>query len=111
MFFCNYCKSLFEEPEVTYDSERLEHFGYPCRQSMNCCPKCENEDFEEVEQCYWCGEFIGSLSMCRGYCPKCVKEIVQKFDDFVETISEDERKFLNYWFGVEIFTLGDEEIE
>ena len=56
MYICLDCGSLFEEP-VTYQGDKLEHFGFTCRENWTGCPSCSGS-YKETFHCDHCGDYI-----------------------------------------------------
>lgn len=47
MFYCNHCKSVFDEPKEELES-RGEFWGAPAYESMYYCPCCGDDDYDEI---------------------------------------------------------------
>lgn len=77
MWYCNECRSEFEDPKVEVelhtevDGERREYF--------EVCPICGSGDFEEEETCALCDLDKPHLSMHGGrcICEDCVESIAK----------------------------------
>ena len=82
MFRCEECKEIFEEYK-----EMQEDTGEICA----VCPYCNSEDIEEVNECE-CGEYKKTDEIL---CEKCQIDILKKFRIFMDTFTEEERKFIN----------------
>lgn len=46
MYYCENCRLRFAIPHAAR-SELREHFGLPCRQTYDVCPRCGCDDFRE----------------------------------------------------------------
>lgn len=62
MFYCDNCKNEFEEPKkekTTYEAYYGvdDKFADKHEMSLEKCPYCGSEDFEEMPTCDRCGEF------------------------------------------------------
>lgn len=94
MFVCLECGHIFEEGE---EARWVEKHGLdtPPYEEWSGCPICKG-GYEEIEPCKMCGGYNQDLK--NGYCEKCRKETLNKFYDFVKTLSKNERKLLkNIW--------------
>ena len=65
MYYCNDCKSEFEELKMEkttfedfYGVSNLFPTSHEC--TLKSCPHCGSDDFEEMETCDRCGEYIPS---------------------------------------------------
>ena len=67
---CNECGNVFDEDEF----KRVRYIG---GETEDFCPFCDNDDFEEVEQCDDCGEWFSpnELYGCLHslYCEECLE--------------------------------------
>lgn len=52
MYRCLNCEAVFEEPEVKEFTEMVEYWGamVPMVTSEVYCPKCGDEEFEEIDE-------------------------------------------------------------
>ena len=87
MWYCNDCKSEFEEPQRTRESFE-EFYGvshlFPDNHYFihETCPKCGSDEIEEMRECDYCGEWNleddledtdGMANGSVGYlCPQCI---------------------------------------
>lgn len=82
MYICNKCGTTFSEPEVEHGYMNCEYWGAKCYMddSTEVCPECHSEDFEEAEQCEWCGEWFSQdeLNGCN-VCEDCECEAETRF--------------------------------
>ena len=62
MYRCEECGAVFAEPRRCY-GEMLEHFGFPCHETLLTCPSCGGDSFEEVVQCERCGVWLPDYEM------------------------------------------------
>ncbi len=97
MFYCGNCDQIFDEPRAGYDSEPLEHFGYPCRLHVSICPHCGSQDYAKAQLCEGCGEYADALILAEhaGHCKKCAQRIAKTFFDFCATLDANQKKVLN----------------
>lgn len=74
MFYCRNCKNEFEEPKICQTSYE-EHYGcthlFADTHTMTIeeCPYCKSDDFEEMKKCDNCGE----------YCRECDLQDTEQF--------------------------------
>lgn len=86
MFQCNNCNCRFDEPKVRRTSYEAEFgvsnlFPNSTPWNMQVCPKCGDDDFEELMRCDACDEWVKEedLQSVDGMenidfvCPKCFK--------------------------------------
>ena len=82
MFRCEECKEIFEEyKEMQEDTGEL----------WAVCPYCNSEDIKEVNECE-CGEYKETDEIL---CEKCQIDILKKIRTFMDTFTEEERRFIN----------------
>lgn len=89
MYYCNNCKSEFDEPErsnITFE----EYYGvdhlFPDSHRMDIlvCPHCGEDDIEEMRECDRCGEYcleddlVDTEELAGGgigyVCPDCARD-------------------------------------
>ena len=69
MYICNECKEVFEEYDVLY--QPLPYGMGSAYEKWHICPYCGDNDFEEAEECEFCGEWVAKESMTGGLCKDC----------------------------------------
>ncbi len=94
MFLCSTCGAVFKRPKVKYGVD-LEHFGHPCREEFEACPLCGSDNIDRASQCVACGAFKQEHWMEEGFCPACALSAAKKFAAFVDTLTQQEKDFLN----------------
>lgn len=80
MWYCNECRSEFEDPKVEVelhsevDGKREEYF--------EVCPICGSEDFEEEETCALCDLDKPHLTDCGGkyICEDCIDKVAEELN-------------------------------
>lgn len=95
MYKCMECGHLFEEGEQkTWEEERGEFWGSPASETMSGCPVCCGA-YEEAVACKICGSY-GGMETCEDYCNNCKKDVLRRFQLFVNSeFTEEERELLN----------------
>lgn len=104
MYRCEECGAVFAEPRRCY-GEMLEHFGFPCHETLLTCPSCGGDSFEEVVQCERCGVWLPDYEMepweddaneDSGFlCEDCAAKLLRQFSNVVEAnFMPWERSFL-----------------
>lgn len=68
MYFCNRCKETFDSLDAVYDFSS-EAWGQTVRHYRSVCPHCGSDDYDEMDKCEICGEYImpgeGICENCR----------------------------------------------
>lgn len=59
-YFCNECKTGFDEPIVAKWQEKSECWGAPAYEDMQelSCPHCGGTDIGEADECLCCHDYI-----------------------------------------------------
>lgn len=77
------CGTMFDSPDYVEDFDS-EYFGRSVTHYMGVCPSCGSDDFEEMDKCEICGEWIDpGAEVC-----ECCKESI---DDLASEIREKVR--------------------
>lgn len=61
MLICNECGAIFDESEMRIIHDDPSPSGVslaPGYYEYGVCPKCGDDDIDEAERCYLCGEWI-----------------------------------------------------
>lgn len=58
MYYCENCKSVFDEEDLEDCYETVTTDPYPMGYSYAVCPYCHSDDFCNAVQCDGCGEYI-----------------------------------------------------
>ena len=69
LFLCTECNRSFYDPKIIY-GERLEHFGYPCREQYYESPCC-GAPFVKAYICKECGLLYKYEDMFFDVCNDC----------------------------------------
>lgn len=103
MYKCLNCGETFSSPDSVRDFES-EYFGRTVTHYMNVCPSCGSDDFEEMDKCEICGEYIDAGSCLCENCKELIgdlaseirgkvreKAIVHKlnYDEFIRYLEEE----------------------
>jgi hypothetical protein len=90
VFVCLECGHIFEEGE---ESRWLEKHGLdtPPYEEWSGCPICKG-GYEEIEPCKICGSYSKELNF--DCCMDCNDDLLNKFLNFVKTLSEYEKHLL-----------------
>lgn len=73
MYYCNECKTMFENPGV--ESEFQGERGHGGEVEYPVCPNCKSDDFEKAGECAICGEYVEPES---DICESCLTEREEK---------------------------------
>lgn len=57
MYQCMNCGQTFDSPKTVTDFYS-EYWGAPARHTTTVCPYCESDDFDEMDTCEICNEYI-----------------------------------------------------
>ncbi len=57
MYLCNRCGRTFDFPDSVVDF-RSEMWGRRVGHYVSVCPYCQDDDFDEMDRCEICGEYI-----------------------------------------------------
>lgn len=57
MYLCANCGQMFDFPDVV-DDFTSEFWGGIVRHTTTVCPSCGSDDFDEMDKCEVCGEYI-----------------------------------------------------
>lgn len=57
MYQCTNCGQMFDSPKEVTDFYS-EYWGTPARHTTTVCPYCESDEFDEMDKCEICGEYI-----------------------------------------------------
>ena len=92
MLKCLECGEVFAE-EYLEDAkgDAYEYFGFTGHTDLKCCPRCNNDDFEEVRLCD-CGHDY--ISVDEQLCDECKEQIAIDFRRFCHNLSDAERDYL-----------------
>jgi hypothetical protein len=103
LYLCDDCGAHFERCEQA-TGVWLEHFGHPCRETFDVCPNCRGDNFVPSAVCRECGCRTDASLIEEGFCQKCAEETIKKLNEFLDTLSIEQKEFLNArTFGVEAF--------
>ena len=81
MYYCLDCNEEFEEPN--YIVEPHHEIDAPFVEKFGICPICGSGDYEEMEQCDICKEFVVPERNC-----KCNYEIWDNLNETLDGICE-----------------------
>lgn len=85
MYKCEGCKFVFDEPNVE-TVEVGEYGGVPYYENEGFCPDCGSDEFDYVEECEMCEEYITKdeshlTDDLKYLCKNCYEEYESQFDD------------------------------
>jgi hypothetical protein len=97
MYICLDCGATFDEPSRFAESHGMEG---PYREFFSLCPCCGEPGFEEATFCDECDAMIPvSYTTDRfGLCETCETTAFNRFEEFMETFTPGERKYINWLF-------------
>jgi hypothetical protein len=84
MYICDICNTPFDRPGVTVDLKD----GY----RSETCPICGEGSFSPADECPRCGEW---KPVSRKLCHDCTVNLVSRFCDFADELTEDEEDALD----------------
>lgn len=84
MYICENCQQTFDSPNETEDFTS-ECWGTPVRHMTCVCPYCGSGEFEEMDRCEMCGEYINPG-----------EEICENCRDLIDDIAGDIRSKARY---------------
>jgi hypothetical protein len=70
MFICTECGLVFDEPKIFFEKHGLDA---PPFERWSVCPRCEENDFVEAEECERCGRLCVALE--DGLCDPCYEDL------------------------------------
>ena len=79
-FYCNSCGRGFDEEDAGTYSEWEGEGVYRGKISYMCCPHCGSDDYEDGEECVYCGEIFPTEEMYTDafgdyFCRECMEEL------------------------------------
>lgn len=106
MYFCNRCRQMFDSPDAVYDFSS-EAWGRTVEHYVNVCPHCKSDDFDEMDKCDICGEWISPGQDICDNCEELIRDISKdiqsraryvtlryklKYDEFIEHLIQELNK-------------------
>jgi hypothetical protein len=92
MLRCLNCGEVFTEDELVKGTgDAYEHFGFTGHTDSRCCPRCNDDDFEEVRICDCGHDYIADGETL---CEECKEQIAIDFRRFCHNLSDAERDYL-----------------
>ena len=74
MYICMNCQTMFDSPDEVEDFTS-EFWGARVRHMTSVCPNCGSDDFEEMDKCEVCGEWIDPGDELCDNCRGLIKDI------------------------------------
>lgn len=74
MYKCQNCQEMFDSPNAVLDSDS-EYWGRRVHHYTSVCPNCGSDDFEEMDKCEVCGEWIDPGEELCDNCRGLIKDI------------------------------------
>lgn len=74
MYICTDCRQTFDSPNCVLDSYS-EYWGAIAHHYKSVCPHCGSDDFEEMDKCEICGEWIDPGAELCDNCRDLIKSI------------------------------------
>ena len=71
------CGTMFDSPDYVEDFSS-EYFGRRVTHYMGVCPNCGSDDFEEMDKCEVCGEWIDPGEELCDNCRGLIKDIADE---------------------------------
>ena len=84
MYQCMNCGQMFDSPSLEEDFTS-EFWGSTVRHMVSVCPNCGSDEFDEMDKCDICGEYIAPGE---GLCDNC--------HDLIRDIADDIRGKARY---------------
>ena len=77
MYICMNCQTMFDSPDSVEDFTS-EFWGASVRHYASVCPNCGSDDFEEMDKCVVCGEWINPGEELCENCRGLIKDIADE---------------------------------
>lgn len=90
MYYCEDCKSYFEDPKIEFFQD-VETWN---QSHKFLCPICNGEDFEEAVKCESCNQRTNKSEAVSGLCVECQAKIQKEAREFFEKFNEQEQEFV-----------------
>lgn len=74
MYICENCQQMFDSPNAVLDSDS-EYWGANVHHYTSVCPNCGSDEFEEMDKCDVCGEWINPGEELCENCRELIKDI------------------------------------
>ena len=74
MYLCANCGQMFDSPNIEEDFTS-EFWGSTARHMASVCPNCGSDEFDEMDKCEVCGEWIDPGDELCEVCDGLIKEI------------------------------------
>lgn len=78
VYRCYECGNIFEIPK-TWEEDRSQFWGMPCRERLSGCPECGGS-YDEVCECAICGMDHAEDEMYNGICEDCIESCKHDVD-------------------------------
>ena len=93
MLICEHCGYIFEKEDAKTIHENMgECFGFPAYDDHIVCPSCGSDELSNARECEICGEVFAwdADDINCHWCENCKNKVAKKFDDFKNTLEEEE---------------------
>lgn len=74
MYKCMNCQQMFDSPNCVLDSVS-EYWGATAHHYTSVCPFCASDEYEEMDKCEVCGEWIDPGEEICENCHELIKDI------------------------------------
>ena len=106
MYRCSRCGQTFDSPDTVVDFFS-EAWGRQVKHYTSVCPNCGSDDFDEMDKCEICGEWISPGEDVCDNCAELIKDISEdirgrvryvslryklKYDEFIEHLIKELNK-------------------
>lgn len=78
MYLCNRCGEMFDCPDSVFDFYS-EAWGRTVKHYTSVCPHCHSDDYDEMDKCEICGEYI---PQGEGICENC-RDLIDDYRDII----------------------------
>lgn len=87
MIWCRNCNNLTDESDVVFNGNEFSE-----EPACSECGICGSDDITDGCRCGVCNEGMEKQSI--HICPECIGKLRDKYDDFVASLEEAERNYL-----------------
>jgi hypothetical protein len=91
-YICDLCGGAFDELSKIEDPR--EHFGTPCAEVFWVSPCC-GVGYDHAYRCKGCDSLTPLLEVENGLCVYCQEAVEKKFKAFCDTLTSEEKDYLN----------------
>lgn len=94
MYICDNCNKIFSEP-IKIREDRGECHGETAFEEYYVSPCC-HDSYDEAAECARCGKLVTECSLDHELCENCQRDVLKRFQNFMDSFSKEEREYINY---------------